>query len=568
MPPIVSATTLAPQRRSVASLQASDWRPLVKRALFAMILATVAVLCCLLADSSAPAATPCAELKSLPLGDAKITASQSVPAGPFAVPGSTPARSITLPTFCRVQGVIAPTRDSHIAFEVWLPATEWNGKYQGVGNGAFAGAVEYANDLGGLAAALRAGYAASSTDTGHRADGFDAQWALGHPEKVIDYGYRAVHETAEKSKLIIRAFYGAPARHSHFSSCSNGGREALMEAQRYPSDYDGIIAGAPAANFTRILSGFIWNVLAVSGSTSYIPARKFAAIEAAVVAACDARDGVKDGIIDEPTKCAFDPDVLLCKGPESNACLTSPQIAALKKIYKGPTSSKGEPLYPGFASGGESGLGGWLSGGSDVKQSPQFLFGTRGIGILVFQNASYDYKAFDFDHDVKKADDLAGRSLNAIDPDLSAFQKGGGKLILYHGWSDPALPPTATIDYYNKVIAKIGRTSADDAVRLYMVPSMQHCGDGPGADNFGATPGLPPDVPDPSRNMTAALERWVENGEAPSAIVATKYNSPDNPSSGVKFTRPLCPYPKVAMYKGTGSTRDAANFSCETPLRH
>lgn len=520
-----------------------------------------------LAGCSARATTPCPDLKSLSLGDATIRKAQAVPAGPFAIPAADPrarAESLTLPAFCRVQGVIEPAKDSHIEFEVWLPAARWNGRYQGIGNGAFAGSIEYVGEGGALASALKAGFAASSTDTGHQGDGFDARWALGHPEKIVDYGHRAIHETAEKAKIIIRAFYGEPAKHSYFSSCSNGGRQALMEAQRYPADYDGIIAGAPAANFTRILTTFTWDVLATTlDPASYIPAGKFAAIEAAAVAACDARDGVKDGIIDEPNKCAFDPSVLLCKGRESDACLTTPQIVALKKISGGPRTTKGEQLYPGFQPGGESGWAGWVSG-AKADQSAQYIFGTQGMANLIFQNAAYDYKAFNVDRDARTADDLAGRTLNAIDPDLSAFQKRGGKLILFHGWSDPALPPTATIDYYRTAATKLG-PKADETIRLYMVPGMQHCGDGPGADAFGFAPGLPPAEPDPSRNMSAALESWVEQGTAPSAMVATKYNTPDNPSSGVKFTRPLCPYPQVARYKGAGSENDAANFACKAP---
>ena len=509
-------------------------------------------------------ATSCADLKSLSLGDATIAQAQSVAAGPFAVPAAL-TQSITLPAFCRVQGVIAPTKDSHIEFEVWLPATSWNRRYQGVGNGAFAGAIEYGGDLGGLASALRSGYAAASTDTGHRGDGIDARWALGHPEKVIDYGYRAVHETAEKAKIIIRAFYGEPATHAYFSSCSNGGRQALMEAQRYPADYDGIIAGAPAANFTRILTGFTWDLLATTiDPASRIAPEKLAAIEAAALKACDARDGAKDGIIDEPNTCLFHPSVLLCNGPESDSCLTAPQIAALEKIYSGPRTMNGEQLYPGLPPGGESGWAGWASSAT-LDQNAQYLLATHGLANIIFQNAAFDYKSFNIDRDAKTADDLAGRTLNAIDPDLSAFQKHGGKLILYHGWSDPALPPTATIDYYRGATAKLGTKGAEETIRLYMVPGMEHCGDGPGADNFGATPGMAPAEPDPSRNMTAALERWVERGIAPSAIVATKYNTPDNPSSGVKFTRPLCPYPQVARYNGAGSENDAANFACVVP---
>jgi feruloyl esterase len=525
------------------------------------LVSAVVTLALALAGSSVRAASSCVDLKKLPLGDATITQAESVPAGSFTARGRGPgAGAVTVP-FCRVQGVITPTSDSHIEFEVWLPATGWNGRYQGVGNGGFAGGIGYTD----LAMAVKGGYAASATDTGHRAEGpaIDARWALGHPEKIIDYGYRAIHETAEKSKAIVRAFYGEPVKHSYFSSCSNGGRQALMEAQRYPADYDGIIAGAPANNFTRVLSTFMWDVQATTlDPTSYITAGKFAAVEAAAVAACDARDGVKDGIIDEPDKCAFDPSVLLCKAAETDACLTAPQITALKKIYSGPRTSRGERLYPGFLPGGESGPGGWGAwiSGATPAASLQYGFATQGLANIIFQNTTYDYKTFNVDRDVKAADDLAGRTLNAIDPDLGAFQKRGGKLILYHGWSDAALPPTATVEYFRDAAAKLGER-ANETIRLYMVPGMQHCGGGPGADSFGAAPAVSPVDADPSRNMTAALERWVEHGTAPSSIVATKYNA-DGPSSGVKFTRPLCPYPLVAAYKGSGSTADAASFSC------
>jgi len=529
----------------------------------------VAACCSLLIPASLHAATSCESLKSTTLADTTISGAEVVPAGSFngpaAGPGGSPVNYKSLPAFCRIQGVIAPSSDSHIEFEVWMPASGWNGKYQGVGNGGFAGDINYSN----MAAALGAGYATASTDTGHKAAGnpIDARWALGHPEKVIDYGHRAIHETAEKAKTIIRAFYGEPARRSYFSSCSNGGREALMEAQRYPADYDGIIAGAPAANFTRITSLFTSNILGPAvDRAAFIPPAKYAAIEAATLAACDARDGLKDGLISEPLACAFDPTPLLCQSAESDSCLTAPQLATLKKLYSGLRTSKGEPLYPGFVPGAESGPGGWglwLSGPGPTG-SLEYMFATQGNPNLVFQNASFDSLSFNVDRDAKAADDLAGRTLNAIDPDLRPFQKRGGKLILYHGWSDAALPPAATIDYHKSVVAKLGQKDADSFLRTYMVPGMQHCGGGPGADNFGMMPGLAPAEPDPASNMSAALERWVEKGMAPGVIVATKYKAVA-PASGIAFTRPLCPYPQVSRYKGTGSPDDAGSFACFAP---
>jgi feruloyl esterase len=532
-------------------------------------LAARAVICCgvTLVPAVARAATSCEALKSTALPNTTIVAAEVVAPGAFSASGArsgapVPADFQKLPAFCRVHGVAAPSADSHIEFEVWLPATGWNGKYEGVGNGGFAGSLNLSN----MAAALSAGYATATTDTGHKADGTDAQWARGHPEKIVDYGYRAIHETAVIAKELIRAFYGEPAKRSYFSSCSNGGRQALMEAQRFPDDYDGIIAGAPAANFTRIGALFVSNLLAGADPAGFVPPAKYAAVEAAVNAACDARDGVKDGIVSQPATCAFDPATLLCGADASNSCLTASQVATVKGLYAGLRASGPQPLYPGFAPGGESGPGGWSLwiSGSAPAQSLEYAFGTQFFTNMVYPDRPFDYRTFTIGRDVKAADDAVGRMLNAIDPDLSAFEKRGGKLILYHGWSDAALPPAATIDYYRSVVAKLGSKRTESFVRTYMVPGMQHCGGGPGPDSFGALPGLPPLDADPARNMSAALEGWVEQGTPPSAIIATKYKD-RTPASGISYTRPLCPYPQVARYKGSGSPEDAANFICASP---
>jgi feruloyl esterase len=520
-------------------------------------------LCGVLLLAAPLAAATCDGLSGLKLAGATIAAAQTVAPGAFAAPGAPandPALSTyrKLPAFCRVQGVIRPSSDSHIEFEVWLPAAGWNGRYQGVGNGGFAGSIGYT----GLAGAVAAGYASSSTDTGHMAEGTDASWAVGHPEKMVDFGYRAIHETAEKSKQIIRAFYGNNPNRSYFSSCSNGGRQALMEAQRYPEDYDGIIAGAPANFFTRVGDGFIWNLQATElDPASYIPESKLPAIESAVLAACDASDGLKDGVIDDPRKCQFDPSKLLCQGSESASCLTQPEVAALRKIYGGPRDSKGAQIYPGFLPGGETGRGGWRAWitGSAPGKSLQYGFATSGFAYTIFEDPAWNYRSFDFDRDVKFADDKLANRFNATDPDLKAFQSRGGKLIIYHGWSDPALPPQNTVTYYQSVVAKMGEKTAAGFARLYMVPGMQHCGGGPGPNTFDAAPSA---QADPQQSMSAALERWVENGVAPDKIIATKYKTDGNPASGVARTRPLCPYPQVARYSGSGSTDEAANFAC------
>jgi feruloyl esterase len=511
------------------------------------------------------AAAPCESLAALKLPHTSITTAVPATAAPPPPPGVTPpgARPLpNLPPFCRVAGVIKPSADSNIQFEVWMPASGWNQKFQGIGNGGFAGSISYA----GMAAALSRGYATASTDTGHQGGGTDATWALGHPEKVLDFGYRAIHETAEKAKAIIRAFYGDGPRRSYFSSCSNGGRQALMESQRFPADYDGIIAGAPANNWTHLVSAaasYVRATLAEPGG--YIPAAKLPAIQAAALAACDTLDQVKDGIIENPPECRFDPASLLCRGAESDSCLTAPQVASLKKLYGGLADARGRRIYPGYAPGGEAEQGGWgpWITGTEPQKSLLFAFGTQYFKNIVYADPAWDFRSFDVGRDLSAAHGKTAQILNATDPDLKRFRERGGKLILYHGWSDAAIPGQAVIDYYRSVIAKMGEKETSGFVRLFMAPGVQHCGGGSGPNVFGQ--GSPGVEGDPLHDIDAALERWVEQGIAPERIVATKFKTGADPASGVERTRPLCPYPQVARWKGTGSTDDAANFTCVKP---
>lgn len=530
------------------------------------------------ADGAVPAADDglvtmapqsCASLASLRLPDTTITLAQTIAAGAFRLP--TPARGAPaaagenpfsgLPAFCRVAATLRPSSDSDIRIEVWLPVSGWNGKFQGIGNGGYAGELSF----GGLADAVSRGYATASTDTGHAdANGTSAGWALHHPEKIVDFGHRAVHVTAVSAKAIIRAFYGEDARRSYFSSCSNGGRQALMEAQRYPGDYDGIVAGAPANYWTALLSFAASNAKAtLAEAASYIPAAKLPAIEAAALAACDASDGVKDGVIENPPACRFDPAVLLCKSAESDSCLTRPQMTALQALYDGLKDANGKTLFPGYSPGGEAEPGGWAPWitGNAPEHSLMFAFGTQFFKNMVFENPEWDFRSFDSVRDTKIADSKMAAALNATDPDLSAFRERGGKLILFHGWSDAAIPAVNTINYYRSVVAKAGAKDAETFVRLYMVPGMQHCEGGPGPDVFshvGTARG------DRAHDIDTALEDWVEQSIAPAQIVASKYKGPARPGGDVVRTRPLCPYPLIAEYKGTGSTDEAANFTCAT----
>src|SRR5581483_5058132 len=395
-----------------------------------------AVLMC--SAGSCVFAASCADLAKLNPPKTTVTVAQVVPAGPFTPPEGQAIAQV--PEFCRVAGSIKPTDDSDIRFEVWMPATGWNGKFQGIGNGGFAGGISY----GGLGQAVSKGYATASTDTGHHAIGTDASWALGHPEKIADFGYRAIHETAAKAKTIITAFYGNAPRRSYFNSCSNGGRQALMEAQRFPADYDGIIAGAPANYWTRLLSLGASDVQALQNDpASYIPPSKIPAIGAAVLAACDTQDGAADGILSDPTQCHFDPASIACKDAESDSCLTAPQVTALKKIYDGLRNGKGEKIFPGYEPGGEAGFGGWPLWITGQKPSTSLLyaFSTGYFSNIVYGDASWDFHKFNVDASLADAEKKTAGTLNAISPDVDAFRKRGGKLILYHGWADAAIPP-------------------------------------------------------------------------------------------------------------------------------
>jgi hypothetical protein len=526
---------------------------------------TALVMSGILAQAGGAAQKSCESLAQLALPDTKITLAQAVAAGAFTPPPAPnpmpgmPANYKDVPAFCRVTAEVSPTADSVIKLEVWLPANGWNGKYQGQGNGGFAGMIDYR----GLGAAIKRGYATAGTDTGHV--GGDAGWALGHPEKVIDFGYRGLHEMTLKSKAIIEAFYGDHPHRSYFASCSDGGREALMEAQRFPQDYDGILAGAPANFWTHLLVEAIWVTEATTlDQASYIPAGKLNAIGAAVLAACNAQDGVPDGLLNDPRQCNFDPATLLCKGAESDRCLTAPQVLALKKIYAGPHDSAGRQLFPGYVPGAEGGPGGWslwITGPAPGRSLMAF-FGTQYFTNMVYEQAGWDYKTFNIDQATQLADNKTGHALNATDPNLGPFRDRGGKLLLYHGWGDAAIPAPNTINYYNSVVATMGRANSDSFLRLFMVPGMQHCGGGPGPNSFGQGADYPPF--DPEHNIYTALEQWVEQGAAPSKITATKYVNDGDPAKGVKMTRPLCPYPQVAKYKGSGDTNDAANFVCTT----
>lgn len=517
----------------------------------------------------AQAATTCERLAPLALAGAKVTSAETVAAGAFTPPANLPpwlagdpSTYKKLPVFCRVRAEARPSADSEIKIEVWMPAGGWNGRFRAQGNGGFAGEIDY----GGLAAAVGRGYASAATDTGHSASGIDARWALGHPEKVIDFGHRGIHEMTQAAKAALKAFYGKDPERSYFNGCSNGGRQALMEAQRYPGDYDGIVAGAPANFWTHLLTSAIWDAQATTNDgASYIPPAKLPAIARAVNDACDARDGVTDGILNDPRQCRFDPAVLKCRDADAPTCLTEPQVAALQKLYAGARDAQGRRIFPGFLPGAEEGEGGWgpWITGDAPGRGLLFAFGNGFFANMVYGKPDWDYKTANLAEALKAAEDKTARTLDATDPNLKAFRERGGKLVLYHGWNDPAISALNTIDYYDDVVRAMGAAAAGSFVRLYMAPGIQHCAGGPGTGSFGQDGAIP--GTEPRSSLQLALEEWVEKGAAPGTIVATRYVG--GPPVGdakheVVMTRPLCPYPQAARYNGTGDTKDAASFTC------
>lgn len=544
------------------------------------VLVPVALLALIIGVAAEPAlADTCEDLQTLSLPHTTIAFAQSEPAGTFAPPVGPPLTG--LPAFCRVVGAAHPTADSNIGFEVWIPAgAAWNGKYLQVGNGGFAGSIPYS----ALGNALRRGYATAGTDNGHVAGGTNAAWALGHPEKIVDFGYRALKETTNNAKAILAALKSTSPAHSYFFGCSDGGREALMEAQRFPDDFDGIVAGAPANFWTHLLFDAAWTQQALLAPGSYIGPAKLPAVQAAALAACDlVEDNIQDGIVADPRDCTFDSTVLQCTGVETTACLTGPQVTALKKIYAGPHSPRtGALIHPGHEPGAEAPPASfplWETGPSLVGIGGSLLnqFAVNFFRFMVFDDASFDILTLNFDGDVAFTDGklVNGQPLssvlNSTNPDLSAFQKRGGKLIHYHGWNDPAIGARNSINYYESVATaqrpgkghgkgedKVGLRRTQDFYRLFMVPGMLHCGGGPGPNNFGQGASLA----DADHDVVKALEQWVEQGVAPERIIATKFVN-DNPASGIALTRPLCPYPQVAVLGRPGAdTTDAKNFIC------
>ena len=448
---------------------------------------------------------------------------------------------------CRVDGLI----DTEINFELLLP-DDWNGRFMMGGGGGYVGTVQNS----AIPGALERGYATVGTDTGHAGTGIEAGWALDNRDRQVNFGYRAVHVTAEAARSIIRHYYEREEEYAYFVGCSRGGGQGMMESQRYPDDFDGIVSGAPAYRWTAFTAGFLQNQQAVFPdaadlSTPVVTAQNRVLLAASILEACDHRDGVTDGVLNDPRTCGFTPDVLpRCPGDRAGPdCLTTNQLAAIKVIYDGPTSN-GTRLFHGFPFGGENDPGGWdtwIAGTAAVEArgvpNLHYGFGTELYKYFVFDDPDWDYTSYDFS---TWAEDVAETAeiLDATDADLGPFRDAGGKIIFWTGWSDPALTALGTIDYYERLEAS--DAAVRDYARLFMLPGVLHCGGGPGPDTF---------------DWLTAIEDWVERETAPARLVAATRGAAGEPV----MTRPVCPYPEVAVYMVTGSVDDEASFRCEAP---
>jgi hypothetical protein len=498
-------------------------------------------LLCVLVSTCALAAPvkKCEEMAAVPFGaDVKIESAKLV------------AGTANLRENCDIRGVIWP----EAKFVVKLP-TDWNNRFEMEGNGGWAGTISMAQVDG----AVRDGYAATSTDTGHDAQkepgAIFALASASNPNaarKVIDHGYLATHETAVLAKKMIRAYYGSDPRYSYWVGCSTGGRQGLMEAQRYPEDFDGYVVGAPVLFLSGLQMKAIWNYIAVGDGPGKIATTKLPALAKGVYEKCDALDGLKDGLIENPLKCNFDPavDLQKCSSEETADCFTPAQIAALKKVYDGPRNSAGKQLFPGMPPGGEAFASAGGRGGAqprsgwDGSLANSFGLANSFMQYMAFdppKGANWDYHTFNFDVDANNMT-AVGLRIDATIPDLTAVKMRGGKIVHYHGWADPGVSAKMSVNYYEAAKKTMGEKETTDFYRFFPVPGMFHCGGGPGCGNV---------------DWLAAAVDWVEHGKAPEMLVGAHVEG-----GKITRTRPICAYPQVAAYKGSGSIDEATNFSC------
>ncbi|HET6554686.1 MAG TPA: tannase/feruloyl esterase family alpha/beta hydrolase [Dyella sp.] len=470
-----------------------------------------------------------------------ITAAQLVATGNLKLPeqsggppnaaGPAPPDTSSLPAFCRVEATLRPSADSDIKMEAWLPVSGWNGKFYAAGNSGWAGSIPYRPMVAGIAAH----YATAGTDTGH--EGNNGSFIPGHPEKLVDYGYRADHEMTLRAKELVQAFYGGKPKHSYWVGCSLGGMEALVEADRYPQDYDGIVAGAPMNPMTMFNAAQMWPAwLSQKYPDGIIPAAKFALMHDAVVKACASPIGQRQGFIEDPSACKWDPAALLCKSGDAPDCLTAAQVDMAHRFYAGPVNPRtGEAIFPGppFGTEGDIGRNGM----------------TNPVGIAidlyryaVYQDPDWDYRTMDYDTAITKARTEVDPLMRA-GTNLNAFFDHGGKLLLHGGWAEWR-NGTELRDYYLKVLQNAGPKQAEQ-LRLFLISGMGHCGGGNGPNEF---------------DKLGVLDAWVDKGKTPSRLLMSK-----TLQGKVVRTRPACAWPAVAKYKGNGDEDQADSYVCSNP---
>lgn len=487
------------------------------------------------AQDSLPASA-CLDLANLSLPDTTITSAEPVATGSLRIPGMDTGAFSDLPTFCRVTATVKPTPQSDIRMEVWMPAAGWEGTFEGRGSSGIGGAIPYAD----LATSLRDGYATAGSDTGHQGD---SSYALTEPEKVIDFGYRSGHEVPVKAKLIMNAYYGQGPDFSFINGCGGSAVTAQNALQRYPDDYDAV-AITGMSDKTHHIFHQMWNWDATHlDEASYIPPEKYEVLHNAVIEKCDLLDRVQDGVIENPQICSFDPASIQCPaGTDGVACLTEPQVVAVRKIYAGASDPlTRRQIFPGPKPGSEMT---WVR--TTVGETP-FRLSEDFFKYFVYKDANWTSKESPVNYatDVALADSPENLVVNALDPDISDFVERGGKLLIWEGWNDTYIPPDLAIDYYNSVLTTIGPIAAKDAVRMFMVPNKEHCGWEGALGTF---------------DVGATLKQWVDTGIPPERITISGTTDEGQPR-----TRALCPYPQVATYTGSGSTEDAASYACNAP---
>lgn len=496
-------------------------------------------------------AADCSTLTTLALENGRVTAATLVAAGKFTPPGApggpppgvAGGQYANLPAFCRVQATLQPTPDSDIKVEVWLPLEGWNGKYVGIGNGVWAGQLS----LSQLAAPLARGFAAATTDTGHSGSGLTAEWAVGHPEKLVDFGHRAVHLMTVTAKAAITAFYEKPQTLSFWDSCSTGGRQGLMSAYRYPDDYDAISAMAPANPMTDLMTQSMWaSWVNKRAAGAQLDPGKLALVHQGVLNQCDAVDGLKDGVIGRPDACSFEPQALVCAAGNTENCLSAPQADAMQALYDGVRGNDGTQLLPGWPRGAEMQLTALVMGPTPFPVAMDYF-----QKLVHGSEAAWDWTKMDYSAESLTARNYGADVLDVPAAGLAPFFARGGKLLLSHGWNDGLIPANNTLKFYGALSTGLDAKTQEQQLRLFMVPGMEHCAGGEGPNSF---------------DTLGTLDAWAASNKAPELIVATRMNSPNpNAPQLPPMSRPLCAYPQVARHDGTGDTAVAASFSCQLP---